>query len=183
MQFAQDLSDRQAADAVRSRIDWVLAVVRGLNRLALVRETMTQALETLARVALGWLRAHPRPDWVDRRRRYFSDDWPKGKEVQQTIAETIGTVGATLLAGIYSSTESGSTRYRPLKSCAGSGCITPFRSRSRCAGALKRKGFHHLHDSSILLMTLMPAMPARPPVPGPATRYISLRPAMMTCPV
>jgi transposase len=79
----------------------VLAAVRGLNRLALVRETMTHALETLATVAPGWLRAHASPEWVDRYRRHFPYDWPKGKEAQQTVAETIGTDGTALLVGTY----------------------------------------------------------------------------------
>ena len=115
-QFAEDLSDRGAADAVRARIDWkyalalplddtgfdhtvlskfrrrlvegraehllldallarcrergllkahgrqrtdsthVLAAVRALNRLEVVRETMRHALDVLASVAPAWLR-------------------------------------------------------------------------------------------------------------------------------
>ncbi len=115
MQFAEGLSDRQAADAVRARIDWkdalslelsdpgfdasvlsefrirllegrserllfdhlleryremellktrgkqrtdstrILAVVRGLNRLELVGETMRHALDALSTAAPEWL--------------------------------------------------------------------------------------------------------------------------------
>jgi transposase len=142
MQFAEHLSDRQAADAVRSRINWkyalsleltdpgfdhtllcefrgrllergterslldwllerfktlgllkangrqradstsVLAAVRGLNRLVLVRETMKYALESLAVVAPNWLQAHASPEWVERYQRHFPDNLPKGMEAQ-----------------------------------------------------------------------------------------------------
>jgi transposase len=126
MQFAEGLSDRQTADAVRARIDWkyalslefddpgfdasvlsefrshlleggsetllfdhllnryremglvkargkqrtdsthILAVVRGLNRLELVGETMRHTLDVLSTVAPEWLRHHVRPEWVER---------------------------------------------------------------------------------------------------------------------
>ena len=118
MQFAEGLSDRQTADAVRARIDWkyalslefddpgfdasvlsefrshlleggsetllfdhlltryremglvkargkqrtdstyILAVVRGLNRLELVGETMRHTLDVLSTLAPEWLRHH-----------------------------------------------------------------------------------------------------------------------------
>jgi transposase len=124
MQFAEGLSGRQAADAVRARIDWkyalslklddpgfdasilrefrrrlfeggserllfdhlldrfretglvkargkqrtdstrILAVVRGLNRLELVGETMRHALDTLSTIAPEWLRERVRPEWT-----------------------------------------------------------------------------------------------------------------------
>jgi len=126
MQFAEGLSDRQAADAVRARIDWkyalsleladagfdasvlsefrsplleseaerllfdhllerfrqmgvvkgrgkqrtdstrILAVVRGLNRLELVGETMRRALDALSTVAPEWLRERVREEWARR---------------------------------------------------------------------------------------------------------------------
>jgi transposase len=161
-QFAENLSDRQAADAVRARIDWkyalslpladagfdhtvlsefrrrlveggaeavvldglldrfhqrgllkargrqrtdsthVLAAVRALNRLELVRETVRHALDVLAELAPDWLRARARPDWVER---YpgRSDEFrlPKGKEAQRALAEAIGADGAALLVGVY----------------------------------------------------------------------------------
>jgi transposase len=160
-QFAEDLSDRQAADAVRSRIDWkyalalplddpgfdhtvlsefrsrlraggadhlllevllerfrqqgllkahgrqrtdsthVLAAVRALNRLELVRETMRQALDVLATTVPDWLRPRAAPEWV---KRYHgrSDEarLPKGKAVQRQLAETIGADGTILLTAI-----------------------------------------------------------------------------------
>jgi transposase len=127
-QFVEDLSDRQAADAVRARIDWkyalgldldnpgfdhtvlsefrsrlidgraerslfdvmlerfrrlgllkahgrqrtdsshVLAAVRALNRLELVRETLRHTLDVLATTVPAWVLAHARPDWVKRYR-------------------------------------------------------------------------------------------------------------------
>ena len=125
-QFAEGLPDRQAAEAVRGRIDWkyalalsltdpgfdstvlsefrsrlvkgqaeqvlldvilalarkrdllsaggrqrtdsthVLAVVRALNRLECVTETMRHALESLAVAAPDWLRVCAQSDWVKR---------------------------------------------------------------------------------------------------------------------
>jgi len=164
-QFAEGLSDRQAADAVRGRIDWkyalslaltdpgfdhtvlsefrgrlvaggaedvlldtlldrfrglgllkahgrqrtdsthVLAAVRALNRLELVRETLRHALDVLAPVAAAWLRAHAQAEWVER---YYgrSDAFrlPKSKEAQRALADTIGADGAALLTAIYSPT-------------------------------------------------------------------------------
>jgi transposase len=164
-QFAEDLSDRQAADAVRGRIDWkyalalpledpgfdhtvlsefrrrlveggaerrlldvllerfsqagllkargrqrtdsthVLAAVRALNRLGLVRETMRHALDVLAGVAPAWLRAHAQPEWVQRYDQR-SDDFrlPKRKPAQEALAGAIGADGAALLAAATSAT-------------------------------------------------------------------------------
>jgi transposase len=162
-QFAEDLSDRQAAEAVRARIDWkyalalplddpgfdhtvlsefrgrlraggaeqllldllldrfrqrrllkaqgrqrtdsthVLAAVRALNRVELVRETMRHALEVLAVTAPDWLRAHAQPDWVKcYQGRGDEGRLPKGKEAQRQFTETVGTDGVTLLAAIAS---------------------------------------------------------------------------------
>ena len=161
-QFAENLSDRQAADAVRARIDWkyalalpladpgfdhtvlsefrrrlveggaeavvldgllerfrqrgllkargrqrtdsthVLAAVRALNRLELVRETVRHALDVLAELAPDWLRARARPDWVERYLgRSAEFRLPKGKEAQRALADAIGADGAALLAAVY----------------------------------------------------------------------------------
>jgi transposase len=164
-QFAEDLSDRQAADAVRARIDWkyalalplddpgfdhtvlsefrarlreggaeqllldlllarfrqqgllkargrqrtdsthVLAAVRALNRVELVRETLRHALDVLATVAPTWLRPHAQPEWVKRYQgRSDEGRLPKSKEAQRHLAETIGADGAALLAALFSPT-------------------------------------------------------------------------------
>jgi transposase len=164
-QFAENLSDREAADAVRARIDWkyalgleltdagfdhtvlsefrsrlleggaeqvlldtlldrfgrlgllkahghqrtdsthVLAAVRALNRLELVRETMRHALDVLATVAAAWLRAHARAEWVERYQgRSDAFRRPKSKEGQRVLADAIGTDGQLLLSAIYSPT-------------------------------------------------------------------------------
>lgn len=162
-QFAEGLSDRQAADAVRGRIDWkyalsleltdpgfdhtvlsefrsrlvegraehllldrlldrfrglgllkahgrqrtdstpVLAAVRALNRLELVRETLRHALDVLATIAPAWLRGHAQPEWVEQypgRSDVFR--LPKAKEAQRALADTIGSDGQRLLTAIYS---------------------------------------------------------------------------------
>ncbi|MDQ2763760.1 MAG: transposase [Pseudomonadota bacterium] len=102
MQFREGLSDRQAAEAVRSRIDWtyllarvldtareggllkargrqrtdsthVLAAIRTLNRLELVGETLRAALNAVAVVAPDWLRGVAPLDWHERYDRRVED--------------------------------------------------------------------------------------------------------------
>ena len=163
MQFAEGLSDRQAADAVRARIDWkyalsleladpgfdasvlsefrsrlleggaerllfdhllerfremglvkargkqrtdstrILAVVRGLNRLELVGETMRHALDALSTVAPEWLRGRVREEWTQRYIRRLDDEkLPKSKEERQAEAEKIGADGYELLGDVLS---------------------------------------------------------------------------------
>lgn len=165
MQFAEGLSDRQAADAVRARIDWkyglslelsdpgfdasvlcefrtrlleggaerllfdhllerfrgmglvkergkqrtdstrILAAVRGLNRLELVRETMRRALDALSVVAPGWLREHVRPEWERRYVRRLDDEkLPKSKHARIEHGERIGADGHDLLDCVSSGT-------------------------------------------------------------------------------
>jgi transposase len=163
MQFAEGLSDRQAADAVRARIDWkyalsleladpgfdasvlsefrsrllaggserllfdhllerfhgmglvkargkqrtdstrILAVVRGLNRLELVGETMRHTLDVLATVAPEWLRERVHEEWTQRYVRRVDDEkLPKSKEARQEEAEKIGLDGYELLSELFS---------------------------------------------------------------------------------
>ena len=162
-QFAEGLSDRQAADAVRGRIDWkyalsleledpgfdhtvlsefrarllgggsgqllldtllvrflelgllkararqrtdsthVLAKVRALNRLDLVRETMRHALDVLAAVAPDWLRGHCDANWVERYApRSLHDRLPTKKEERDALARSYGPDGYSLLDVAYS---------------------------------------------------------------------------------
>jgi transposase len=162
MQFAEGLSDRQAADAVRGRIDWkyalgleltdpgfdasvlsefrtrlttgavehllldtlltqlqergllkargtqrtdsthILAAIRTLNRLELVGETMRYALNRLAVVAPGWLRAHMQPAWRERYGpRVENYRLPKTDSDRQKLAATIGADGFALLQAVY----------------------------------------------------------------------------------
>jgi transposase len=163
MRFAEGLSDRQAADAVRARIDWkyalsleladagfdasvlcefrgrlleggrerllfdhllerfrgmglveargkqrtdstrISAVIRGLNRLELVGETIRRALDVLSTVAPEWLREHTHPEWVRRYVRRLDDHrLPKSKEDRQAEAERIGADGHELLDAVLS---------------------------------------------------------------------------------
>ena len=164
LQFAEGLSDRQAADAVRGRIDWkyalaleltdpgfdasvlsefrtrlvyggadhlllepllrqleerdllkargtqrtdsthILAAIRTLNRLELVGETMRHALNRLAVMAPGWLRAHIQPAWFERySHRVENYRFPKADTDRQQLAATIGADGFALLQAAYGS--------------------------------------------------------------------------------
>jgi transposase len=164
LQFAEGLSDRQAADAVRGRIDWkyalaleltdpgfdasvlsefrtrlvsggadhlllepllrqleerdllkargtqrtdsthILAAIRTLNRLELVGETMRYALNRLAVMAPGWLRAHIQPAWFERySHRVENYRFPKAATDRQQLAATIGADGFALLQAAYGS--------------------------------------------------------------------------------
>lgn len=162
LQYAENLSDRQAADAVRSRIDWkyllgleltdagfdstvlsefrtrlvvgsaeekilytllekcrekqwltargrqrtdsthVLGVIRALNRLECVGETMRYALNSLAVAAPDWLRANSRPEWIERYGKRVEDyRLPKSKEERQAYAQRMGVDGHVLLDAVY----------------------------------------------------------------------------------
>lgn len=165
MQFVEGLSDRQAADAVRSRIDWkyalslelidpgfdasvlcefrarlvdggtgpalldamlvrfkesgllrargqqrtdsthVLAVVRSVNRLEFVGETLRAALNTLALVERDWLAGLISSDWFDRySTRVEQYKFPKSEAARAALAQTIGADGYLLLAAVYTAT-------------------------------------------------------------------------------
>jgi transposase len=172
-QFAENLSDRQAADALRARIDWkyalgleladagfdasvlcefrgrlvaggaedlllevllerftqrgllkgaqrqrtdsthVLAAIRGINRLELVKETMRSALEHLAVLAPSWLLAHSQPEWRERYKPCFQARLPTSKDAQRVLAEAIGADGGTLLDAVYATAAPPWLRYVP----------------------------------------------------------------------
>jgi transposase len=162
LQFAEGLSDRQAADAVRGRIDWkyalgleltdpgfdfsvlcefrarlvagsaehllldrllaackahgylrvrgrqrtdsthVLGLLRSLNRLECVAETLRAALNAVAAAAPEWLRGHSPADWFDRYSRRVEDArLPQSKEARQAYAEQVGWDGMGLLAALF----------------------------------------------------------------------------------
>lgn len=162
MQYVEGLPDRDAADAVRGRIDWkyalgleledpgfdhtvlsefrtrlvsgdveqlildrllevckerkwlkaggrqrtdstqVLAVIRAVNRLGCVRETMRHALDNLAHLAPEWLKANSPPVWVERYK-LRDRNWGRNpkKEDELALATAIGVDGHALLAWIY----------------------------------------------------------------------------------
>lgn len=89
---------KQRTDSTR-----ILAVVRGLNRLELVGETMRHALDVLSTAAPEWLRGRVREGWTQRYIRRLDDEkLPKSKEARQEEAEKIGTDGYELLDEILS---------------------------------------------------------------------------------
>ena len=111
----------------------VLAAVRALNRLELVRETMRHALDVLAAVAPDWLRAHARREWVKRyERRSDEERLPKGKEAQRALADQIGRDGTALLDGdlLRPTRRPGCGRCRRWRCCGGSGSRTTCRPRT-----------------------------------------------------
>src|SRR6185436_9985692 len=158
MQFAEGLSDRQAAEAVRARIDWkyalgleltdagfdysvrsefrarliggsaemllldalltackardylklrgrqrtdsthVLGVLRVLNRLELVAETLRAALNAVATVAPTWLQAITPLAWYERySRRIEESRLPKDKAAREAYGQMVGEDGFYLL--------------------------------------------------------------------------------------
>lgn len=162
MQFAEGLTDRQAADAVRSRMDWkyalglelgdpgfahsvlsefrqrlldggaemqlldgmlsklqergwvkargkqrtdsthVFAVIRQLNRLECVGETMRNALNDLATVAPEWLTDQVPKEWYGRYGpRFEAYRLPKKKGERRALQQEIGEDGVHLLQCIY----------------------------------------------------------------------------------
>ena len=174
LQFAEGLTDRQAADAVRGRIDWkyalglelsdpgfdfsvlsefrsrllagsaeerllttqlqlfqarglvkaggrqrtdsthVVAVIRQLNRLELVGESLRHTLNELALVAPDWLVTVAQPDWYERYgRRFDSFHLPESREKRQALAQQIGVDGHRLLAAALASTAPEAVRTAP----------------------------------------------------------------------
>jgi transposase len=162
LQYAEGLSDRQAAEAVRSRIDWkyllgleltdpgfdftllsdfrsrllagsaeeqlldkllmifkerkllkargrqrsdsthVLTVVRHLNQLERVGETLRHTLNVLAKDAPEWLQSYVPQEWYQRyQARFESYRLPKSDDKREALALTIGQDGYQLLAWVY----------------------------------------------------------------------------------
>jgi transposase len=174
MQFAEGLSDRQAAEAVRARIDWkyalgleltdagfdfsvlsefrtrliggsaemllldalltackardylklrgrqrtdsthVLGVLRVLNRLELVAETLRATLNAVATAAPAWLQALAAPEWFERYGRRIEEfRLPRGNEARQEYAVLVGLDGMRLLAAIDEATAPPEVRLLP----------------------------------------------------------------------
>jgi transposase len=124
LQFAEGLSDRQAANAVRSRIDWKYALRLELTdpgfdasvlsefRTRLITGeaesllfdtllTWCHALNTLAVVAPEWLRAVSHPDWRDRYMRRAEDDrLSTTQTARAALTLTIGNDGWQLHSAV-----------------------------------------------------------------------------------
>ncbi len=161
LQYAEHLSDIQAAEAVRARLDWkyllglaldddgfdasalcafrtrllkagaeatlftrllerfmaqqlvhaggrqrtdsthVLAAIRSLNRVELVRETMRQTLNVLAQLAPTWLRQQSQPAWLERYgERLDAGRLAKTEQAYQALAVQIGRDGQALLTAL-----------------------------------------------------------------------------------
>lgn len=80
----------------------VLAVVRALNRLETVGESLRAGLNALAVVAPDWLAAQVAEEWVDRYgARYDEGRLPESQTKRQALAIQIGQDGYQLLDAIY----------------------------------------------------------------------------------
>ena len=101
LRCARDRGLLRARGRQRTDSTHVLAAVRALNRVALVTETMRHALSVLADLAPEWLRAHGRPEWVERYERRPEDDrLPSTQAERQALAETIGRDGLAVLVAV-----------------------------------------------------------------------------------
>ena len=126
LQFAEGLSDRQAAGQVRARMDWKFLLglelddpgfdftVLGDFRSRLIRhggphaepdgfvgETLRAALEALAAAAPGWLAPLIDAGWADRYgARIDSYRFPKGEDARERWAGQAGRDGFTLLGAV-----------------------------------------------------------------------------------
>lgn len=166
MQFSEGLSDRQAAEAVRGRIDWkyvlgmeledagfdysvlsefrerlvsgqkelvlldellkrlkelkllkgrgqqrtdsthILGVVRQLNRVEIVGETMRQALNELSEFSADWVKRTVKTEWFTRYGRRFEQmRLPKAQNERDVLLEQIGKDGMLLLEAIQKDPE------------------------------------------------------------------------------
>jgi transposase len=86
----------------RSDATHVVAVVRQLNRLEMVGETLRQALEVLAVVAPAWLQTQVTPDWYDRYGARFEQyRLPSKQAEQEQLGQQIGRDGLHLLTCLY----------------------------------------------------------------------------------
>ena len=78
-----------------------MGLLRQLNRLECVAETLRQALNALATVAPEWLRAQVPPEWFDRYgRRVEETRLPASPDARQRYAEVIGADGRHLLTAV-----------------------------------------------------------------------------------
>jgi len=79
----------------------VLGVLRLLNRLEQVAETMRAALDALAEAAPDWLQVHTPPEWFERYgRRVEEYRLPQGREAREAFARQVGEDGMRLLADL-----------------------------------------------------------------------------------
>jgi transposase len=100
--IAQEQGWLKAGGRQRTDSTHVLAAVRQLNRLEIVGETLHHVLNVLAQVDPEWLLEQANPEWWQRYSQRFSEyRFPKGKDKQQELAETVGRDGYHLLTQIY----------------------------------------------------------------------------------
>jgi transposase len=84
----------------------VLAVVRQLNRLEMVGETMRQALNAIGEVDPEWLQSIAPPEWFRRYgQRLDGVRLPKEREKREALIEAIGSDGIDLLLSLLQNPE------------------------------------------------------------------------------
>jgi transposase len=83
----------------------VSAKIRALNRVLCVWETMRATLNCLAEIAPDWLRAHSKPEWVERYGPRSEDSRsPLGEAERLAFAEEIGQQGRELQDALFDPT-------------------------------------------------------------------------------
>lgn len=90
-----------AGGQVRTDSTGVVAAVQHLNRLAVVRETLRHALNTLALVDPAWLRSWADPAWIERyAQRSENERLPQRAKQRRALEQTVGEDGSRLLAAL-----------------------------------------------------------------------------------
>src|SRR5215216_2047729 len=105
LQFAEGLSDRQAADAVRGRIDWKYALGLELADTGFDASVLSEfraTLEALAAAVPSWLITLAPDGWYERYGQR-ARDWrlPKAEAFWAALAVTVGADGFTLLEAVH----------------------------------------------------------------------------------
>jgi transposase len=98
LELAREQGWLKAGGKQRTDSTHIIGAVRQLNRLEIVGEALHHVLNVLAQEVPTWLQEHVPSDWWLRYSQRFSEyRFPKSKEKQKLLAETIGQDGFTLL--------------------------------------------------------------------------------------
>ncbi|MFF0000331.1 transposase [Streptomyces avermitilis] len=244
LQYAEGLTDQQAADQVRARMDWkfllgleladpgfdasvlslfrsrliehgpeqttlelvlerlrglgllkaggrqrtdsthVLAVVRTLNRMEFVGETLRAALAALAVAAPTWLSDVITAEWAERYGQRVDDyRFPKGEEVREQWSGQVGRDGFLLLEAVYAPTAPGWLREIEAVQVLRVSWVQQYHRDERgCAGGRARISRQFITGCA-RPMTPIHVMESSVARAGPATRHTCQRTVSRTHPM